>query len=110
MNDPSNIKLAQAGFRQVSNDIVTLDQLELVFGNIVFVILGIAGVILFIIIIIGGFKYATSAGDPQKAEEARKTLTSGIVGFLIVAFAYLILVLIKQITGAPITGFKIVEP
>lgn len=87
-----------------------LSDLETVFGNVVKSALALAGIVLFILLIMGGFKYITSGGDPKAAEGAKKTLTYAIGGLIAILLSYLILVLISNITGADVTQFKIVQP
>lgn len=87
-----------------------LSGLETIFGNVVVVILGLAGLILFIMLIIGGLKYITSAGDPKKVESARNTLTFAIGGLILIALAYLILRFIEEFTGVSVENFKIIGP
>lgn len=84
-----------------------LSDLEKYFGNIVAVFLELAGVALFFMIIIGGFNYLTSEGNPQKAEAAKKIITSAIFGFILLSLSFLILKLIYQFTGVDITQFTI---
>jgi hypothetical protein len=87
----------------------TLKGLEVVFNNVVTVILGLAGVVLFIMLLLGGFSYITSGGDPKKVESARNTLTYAIGGVIFIALAYLILKFIEVFTGVPVTEFKIFQ-
>jgi hypothetical protein len=84
-----------------------LNDLTDVFGNVVAAVLGLAGIALFIMLIVGGFKYITSGGDPKLAEAARNTLTFAIIGLVVVASAYLILLFIAEFTGANILNFVI---
>ena len=77
----------------------TIKHIERVFGNIVFIALGAAGIALFIMVIIGGFKWATAGENPEKAAAARKTLTAAIIGLVLVVLSYLILVVIAEFTG-----------
>jgi len=86
-----------------------LSALETVFGNVVKSALALAGVVLFVLLIIGGLKYITSGGDPKAAEGAQKTITYAIGGLIIILLSYLILVLIKTITGVDVTQFKITQ-
>ena len=86
----------------------TLGSLEVIFGRIVQVALGFAGVALFIMLTAGGFKYITSGGNPKSTESAKKTLTAAIGGLFLVALAYLILRLIAEFTGADIGNFRVV--
>ncbi len=85
-----------------------LSDLQTVFGNVVQAALGFAAVVLFIMLLVGGFRYITAGGDPKGVEGAKKTLTSAIAGMVLVALAYLILAFIANLTGAPITEFKII--
>jgi hypothetical protein len=91
------------------NGVATLKGLEGVFSNVVGVALGFAGIVLFIMLIIGGFKYITAGGDPKGIDSAKKTLTYAIGGMVLIALAYLILRFIEQFTGAQVTQFKIVQ-
>jgi hypothetical protein len=85
----------------------TFAQLGDVFNNLVSAILGFAGITLFILLVLGGFKFITSGGDPKAIEGARNTLTYAIIGLVVLLLSYLVLVLIKQITGAPVTEFNL---
>jgi hypothetical protein len=78
-----------------------------IFSKVVGYALGLAAIVLFILLLIGGFKFITSGGDPKAVDSAKKTLTSAVAGLLIILVSYLILVLIKTITGADVTNFKI---
>lgn len=90
--------------------VATIKDLEVVFGNVVRAALGFAGIALFILLIVGGFRYITSGGDPKATEGAQKTITSAIVGLILVLLAYLVLVLIKTITGVDVTQFQVTQP
>jgi hypothetical protein len=63
----------------------------------------IAGLILLFFFIFGGIGMISSAGqsDPQKAEQAKKTLTSAVIGFVVVFTSYWIVKLIGQLIGMP---------
>lgn len=84
-----------------------LQDLEKVFENVVTSLLALGGIVLFLMLLSGGFKYLTSAGDPKAVEGAQKTLTYAIGGFILLAFSYLILVIIGTLTGADVTNFTI---
>jgi TRAP-type C4-dicarboxylate transport system permease small subunit len=92
------------------NGVATLKGLEVVFGNVVTLVLGLAGLVLFIMLIIGGFKYITSAGDPKATQAAGKTITAAILGLVLISLAYLILVFISRFTGVDVTQFRIDLP
>lgn len=86
-----------------------LSELEGIFGNIVGVALEFAGIVLFIMLIVGGFNYITSGGNPQQAEAAKKTITFAIFGIILLVISFLILRLIYQFTGVDVTQFKITQ-
>lgn len=90
--------------------VAILSDLECVFASVVEVALAFAGIILFIMLVVGGFKYITSGGDPKGVDAAKKTLTYAIGGVILLALSFLILVLIEQFTGANVTNFQIYRP
>lgn len=61
---------------------------------------GFSGLGLVFVIIYGGYMYLTSAGDPQKTERAQKTITNGIIGTVLVIFAWTIANFILYLFGA----------
>ena len=97
------------GCSAITDGVVQLRYLECVFGNVVNVVLALAGIVLFIMLIAGGFKYITAGGDPKGVEGAKKTLTYAIGGVVLIALSFLILQFIKQFTGANVTDFKIFQ-
>ncbi len=62
--------------------------------NIIDLISIVVGVICVIVIIIGGFRFITSAGDSNGITSARNTIIYAIVGLIIVAFAQFIVKLV----------------
>ncbi|KKU12184.1 MAG: hypothetical protein UX19_C0005G0016 [Candidatus Woesebacteria bacterium GW2011_GWA1_45_8] len=104
------MRLAQTWSNQANSSAATLQDLEVVFANIVSAILGFAGIVLFVLLIMGGFKYITAGGDPKAVDGAKKTLTYAIVGFVLVASAFLILRFIEVFTGINVTVFRVFQP
>lgn len=91
-------------------DAPTLDKLGVVFESLISGLLALGGVALFIMLLLGGFKYLTSGGDPKAVEGAKKTLSFAIAGVLLLAGSFLILNIIGEITGANITEFSVFRP
>ncbi len=54
------------------------------------IILGFLGTLTTIIILLGGFKWMTSQGNSEKVDEAKKMISSGVVGLVIILSAYTI--------------------
>ncbi len=84
----------------------TLQDLETVFESLVTSLLALGGIVLFLMLLNGGFKYLTSGGDPKATEGAQKTLTYAIGGLIMLAGSFLILKIISDFTG---TGTNILE-
>lgn len=82
--------------------------LEIIFKNILGLLIPFAGVVIFVMILIGGFKYLTSAGDPKATASAGQTITWAIVGLLFLIGAWLVLLFIKEITGVDPTVFRVI--
>jgi hypothetical protein len=87
-----------------------ISDLQGVFERIVGAALGFAGIVLFLLLILGGFKYITSGGDPKAVDSAKKTLTYAIGGLIVILLSYLVLVLISKVTGVDVTKFNVVLP
>ena len=64
--------------------------LPTVFQNILNAIIGIAGVVSVVFIIIGGIQYTTSAGDPGKTKKAKDTILYALIGLIICALSFAI--------------------
>ena len=97
----------------VSAQIVTegepnkLTDIDLIFGNVISFILPLGSIVLFVMIIYGGIKYITAGPNPSAVQNAKSTLTYAIVGVVLLAMAYMILVLIQFVTGANVTEFSL---
>jgi len=61
------------------------------------IILGIAGFVTVIIIVISGIQFVTSGGNPEAAAAARGRLTFAIIGFVIIILAFAILQIVNRI-------------
>lgn len=70
---------------------MTLSQIAL---RVLDFLLGIAGVLVLIMIVIGGIMYLTSAGDPERADRGKKIFTYSVIGIIITMSA---MVIVRQI-------------
>jgi TRAP-type C4-dicarboxylate transport system permease small subunit len=61
--------------------------------------LPLAGIILLIVLIWGGFDFMMSQGNPEKVKNAQAKITTGLIGFAILVFSYLIVRLLSTIFG-----------
>ncbi|OGY52804.1 MAG: hypothetical protein A3B15_01505 [Candidatus Buchananbacteria bacterium RIFCSPLOWO2_01_FULL_45_31] len=53
-------------------------------------LLGFLGIIAIIVILYGGFVWLTSAGSEEKVGQAKKIITAGIIGLIIIFISYAI--------------------
>lgn len=88
-------------------DIPTFKCFEAVFSRILSVIVSLGVLALFIMLVIGGFKYLTSGGDQKKTASAQQTMTYAVLGIVLMTVAFLIFKIIEVFTGVNITTFTI---
>ncbi|MDP2585531.1 MAG: hypothetical protein Q8P29_01485 [Candidatus Levybacteria bacterium] len=62
------------------------------------VVLGLSGGIALVLIIIAGYKFMASQGNPEAIKSATEGLTSAVIGLLFIIFAFVIL----QVIGVDI--------
>ncbi|MEA1963381.1 MAG: hypothetical protein U9M94_04055 [Patescibacteria group bacterium] len=62
------------------------------------------GIIAVVIILLGGFKWMTAAGNEDKLAEAKKLIIAGIIGLIIILCAYAIVNFVIGITNDTLTG------
>ncbi len=72
-----------------------------IIGRIINFALGFLGVIAVGLILFGGFKWMTAAGNEDKVSEAKQLLGAGVIGLIIILAAWAIATfIITQIYGA----------
>lgn len=66
--------------------------------------LTIAGIIMLVLIIAGGFMMIASAGsgDQKQAAQSRSMITGALIGFLVIFLSYFIIQIVEVITGLDI--------
>ena len=60
------------------------------------------GVIIFFMILLGGFTIIANAGNKDKVADGSKTITSAIIGLLVLFASYWIIQIIQVVTGVNI--------
>jgi hypothetical protein len=53
-------------------------------ADVINILLGFLGIIAVIIILIGGFKWMTAGGNEDKVAEAKKLISAGVIGLVII--------------------------
>lgn len=77
----------------------SLGCLPAVFVNLINGAVAFAGTIALFMIILGGYRYINSKGDPVQAAQAKKTMTFAIVGLIIVFLSFFAINFISDVTG-----------
>lgn len=91
-----------------AEQVATIQCLVPMFENIVRAIMALIGVGLFVMLVVGGFNFLLSGGDPKKLEAARGTLTNAIIGLVVIVCAFLIIFTVSKFTGVDtVTQFTI---
>lgn len=68
---------------------------EIIF-RIIQIMLGVAGLVAVIFLIIGGFRYITAGGNEETAEAGKKTITNAIIGIVVILLAFVIVRVISN--------------
>ncbi len=71
--------------------IPTFKCLEVVFGNLLIMSSALIVFVLFIMFVVGAFRYLTSFGNPESVKKAQGTLRYAFIGFILFISSYLIL-------------------
>ncbi len=100
-DQPTPAPWAAISSRCAVGDVATIQGLECLFQNVVTVVTALAGLALFIMLLVGGISYLTSGGDPKASEKAKNTMTFAVGGLVLIIAAYLILNFISVFTGIP---------
>jgi len=86
-----------AGNTCLVNGVPTLKCGEVVIANLLFISNALVLLILFLMFVLGSYKWMMSLGQSEKVEGAKKTFTWAIIGLVVYASAYIILFTIDQL-------------
>jgi len=79
-----------------------------IISSLIKIILIVSAVIAFVFLVIGGIKWIMSGGDKEATAAAQKTVTSAIIGLLIVFSAWAIMGLLETFFGIEVlTNLKL---
>lgn len=86
----SPLQLGETGIGYGAYTGLPTQDLRVVIANIIRTAMGLLGIIAVLIVLYGGFKWMTAAGSDEKVGEAKKIITAGIIGLIIIITAYAI--------------------
>jgi TRAP-type C4-dicarboxylate transport system permease small subunit len=90
-----------------TSDPATLQDIECIVRNILNIIIPFAGLAAFVVLLVGGFQYLTSGGDPKKAQQAQGVITGAIIGIIVTLGIWFLFQLIFVLTGIDVLKFEI---
>lgn len=83
----------QAGAPACISDILVVIQ------NLIGFLAPAAAIAFLVMMLYGGFKFIFSGGDQKQVASARSTMTYAVIGIILVVVAWLVLVLVSDLTG-----------
>ena len=72
--------------------------------NIVKYLMTFLGIIAVVIILLGGFKWMTAAGNEDKVAEAKKLIIAGCIGLVIILAAFIIVQFVMKVSNQALNG------
>lgn len=91
----------------MNDEAAKLSDIGIYFGRILEAMLPFIGMLAFIMLLYGGFQVLTAGADSKAAQSGKGTMTAAAVGIAMALGSWVILALIEQLTGAPVTEFKL---
>lgn len=88
LQNPTAYGTAPTGLGALLNNVINLFTLA-------------SGVLLFLYLVFGGFKFITAGGDEKAVTSAKNTMTHAVIGLVIVVSAYFITQILGKVLGFP---------
>lgn len=95
---------------QPPQGLVTITSVGSLITALVGTLIIIAALLAFFYLILGGIQWITSGGDKSGMEAARNKITHAIVGLIIVAAAWAVMILVQQFLGINVIGKQFTLP
>lgn len=86
-----------------TSSVASQTALSLLLQNLITLAFGIAGLVLLLMIIIGGYEFLTAGGDKEATEKAKKRLTNAVIGIIILFSVFAILAVVGNFFGLNLT-------
>lgn len=81
--------------------IPTIQGLQCLLANVLMVAVSLLGLVGFVMILYGGFRYLISGGNTSGTEKARNTITYAIIGLVLAISSFFIVNILSQFLGLP---------
>lgn len=97
IDNPSGLGSGNLPFNPNSDNVLTQ-----IISGLIPIIFALAGLLVLVKFVSGGFSYMTSGGDSKKVEKAQADLTQAIVGFIVVFVSYWLIQIVEKMLGLKI--------
>jgi len=87
------------GGQDIQGPLQGINNIGDVVNRVMAFVIPLAAVILIFVLIWGGFDFMMSQGNPEKVKSGRAKITTGIVGFILLAVSYLVVRFISSVFG-----------
>ncbi|MDO8638580.1 MAG: hypothetical protein Q7R43_03320 [Candidatus Daviesbacteria bacterium] len=87
-----------------------IEQLQQLLQRIINLSVGFAFIVLLIMLLVTGIKYLTSGGESKPLASAGNSLTWTLLGIIFLVIIWLVLLLVRALTGVDVTKFCIGFP
>ncbi len=87
------------GNQSITGPLEGISTLSDIVNKVVALLMPLGGIILLFVIIWGGYDFMMSRGQPEKLKSAKAKITTGIIGFVLLVFSYVIAKLVATIFG-----------
>lgn len=89
----------------IQDEVATLRGITCLIGNLLRPLPAIIALAALAMVIMAGIRLVSAGADPKAYASAMQTFQWAIIGLILLSGAWLILILIERLTGAPITQF-----
>lgn len=90
----------------ILQEIGSLETIAYLAGKIIRPILGIVGVVMFVLVLYGGIIWLIAAGNEEQIGRAKKIITNSVIGLAFTVFAYLIVYFILSYLPVSTTAIQ----
>lgn len=95
---------AVSSLRDVTDPFIRFDSLGEIASKLLPFIFGFAAMLALLFIIWGGLRYMMARGDPKQVDSARRTITSAIIGLVVIISVAVIFSIINQVLRINVFG------
>jgi hypothetical protein len=92
------------GTQTFCNPLVGIGSINDLINRLLIFIVPFASIILLFVLIAGGFDILMSQGNPEKLKSGRAKITTGLIGFFLLVFAFVFVKLISFFLGVNSTA------